>query len=88
MKKCETRTGTFDCRGHEGVVEKVGPGQTLAGILVEQPLQEILEDWAHVLGPLDRVLDDHGHQLEDAVGVEGGRPHKQLVQDAAHCPAK
>lgn len=70
------------------MVEKVGPGQTLAGILVEQPLQEVLEDWAHVLGPLDGVLDDHGHQLEDAVGVEGGSPHKQLVQDAAHRPAE
>lgn len=79
---------TFNPSGHKRVVQQVRPGQALARVLVEQSLQKVLEDRAHVLGPLDGVFDDHGHQLEDAVGVEWGSPHEQLIQDAAHCPVK
>ena len=77
---------TFNTSGHKRVVQEVWPWQALAWILVQQSLQEILEHRAHILGPLDWVLDDHGHQLEDTVGVERWGADEQFVQNTAHCP--
>ena len=77
---------TFDLVSYEGMVQQLGPGQALFGVLGEHTLQEVLEHGAHVLGPLDGVLDDKADQLEDTVGVERRCPREQLVQDTAQRP--
>mmetsp|Transcript_7729 Transcript_7729/g.12973 ORF Transcript_7729/g.12973 Transcript_7729/m.12973 type:complete len:223 (+) Transcript_7729:347-1015(+) len=71
---------------HEGVLEKLGPAQSLVGGLVQQTLEEGLELGGHVLGELDGVLDDEVDERVDAVGVEGRRALEQLVDDDAEGP--
>ena len=68
------------------VLKQLGPRQSLVGRLVEQTLEEGLELGRHVVGELDRVLNDKVDERVDAVGVEGWRADEELVDDDAERP--
>jgi hypothetical protein len=58
----------------------------VAGLFVEQPLEERLEAGADVGGELDGVLDDVVDEGVDGIGVEGRLADVELVQDDAQRP--
>lgn len=71
---------------HEGVLQQVGPGETLPGVLPEQALQERSKVGRNVGGVLDGILHDVIDEGVDRVGVERGLPDQELVQDDAQGP--
>jgi hypothetical protein len=69
------------CFQYKGVGKKLRPGQTLAGSLVEEALEEGLELGAHVVWELDGVFDNQVNQRVDTVSVKWWGSYEELVDN-------
>lgn len=43
------------------MMQEIRPSQARSGVLGQETLEKVLEYRGHVLGPLNRVLDDQAH---------------------------
>ena len=71
---------------NEGMLEELGPGEPLAGRLVEETLEEGLELRGHVIWELDRVLNNQMNQRIDTVRVERRSSNEKLINDDSERP--